>query len=293
MKALLLLAGCALSATLAFAQTTLTLQPNGSTGKDAQIFSCIPCGYSTINYGTSNRYSSTAWTNQGANSEGKGLIQFDLTSIPANSVIISAELTLFFNPTDGDGQHSLLTNSNQSHLQRITSSWDEMSVTWTNQPSITTTNQVLLAESASTTQDYPDINVSSLVQDMVNDQSGSHGFLLTGVSDQEYYRLTFASSDHLDASLHPKLVIVYDSIAKTEERQLVNFEIFPNPASETIAITTDHKIESIEILDMMGRILKIQTGQSGILDVNSLDSGTYVIRLKTENGVGTETLVIL
>ncbi len=291
MKALLFTTTVVLS-TFTFGQSTLSLHPYPSEGKDAFIASCIPCGYSTNNYGSSNRFSSVAWTNQGANSDGKSLLQFDLSSIPANSVIISAELSLSFNPTDGDGQHSSLTNSNQSYLQRITSSWDEMTVNWVNQPSITTTNQVLLAESNSSTQDYPNIDVANLVQDMVNDPTGSHGFMLSGVSDQHYYRLTFASSDHLDQHLHPKLVIVYESAATTQEAQLINFQLFPNPASETVAIVSEHKIELIEILDMSGRILKIQNGESELVDVNTLVSGNYLVRLTTKNGIGTETLVI-
>ncbi len=289
---LFLLITCTVVSIFTFAQTTLVLQPNAIAGKDAQINSCIPCGYSNTNYGNSNRYSSTAWTNQGANSDGKGLLQFDLSSIPPNSVIISAELSLFFNTTDGDGQHSTLTNSNASYLQRITTPWDEMTVTWMNQPSITTTNQVLLAASTSPTQNYENTIVTALVQDMVDNPSGSHGFLLSGVSDQEYYRLTFASSDHLNPALHPKLVVVYQITASAEEHQITTFEIYPNPASESVTIASENKIESIEVLDMSGRILKTQTGESNIIDVNNLNSGTYVIRLTTENGSGSETLVI-
>src|SRR6187549_2651072 len=80
------------------AQTTLTLQPNASTGKDAELFSCIPCGYSTRNFGSIAENCAIAWTKNGADHKIRSLIQFDLSSIPAGSTIMSATLSLFWAP---------------------------------------------------------------------------------------------------------------------------------------------------------------------------------------------------
>jgi len=43
---------------------------------------------------------------------------------------------------------------NTSYLQRTTSVWDATTVTWNNQPAVTSTNQVTLLASQNKTQDY-------------------------------------------------------------------------------------------------------------------------------------------
>lgn len=63
---------------------TLTLQPNAAAGKDAEIYGTNP----TFNYGTYNRLI-------GATSITKGLIRFDLSSIPSGSICTSAVLYLY------------------------------------------------------------------------------------------------------------------------------------------------------------------------------------------------------
>lgn len=275
-----------------FSQTTLTLQPGPNDGKDAPLFSCVPCGFSTTNYETYHKFSSVAWTNQGANSDIKSVIDFDLSSIPAGATIISAELSLFFNPDDSSGPHNNLTSSNASYLRRVTTPWDESTVTWDTQPSITTVNQVIVPESTSSTQDYPDMDVTNLVQDMINDPANSHGLMLEGISDQEYHGLYFASSDHQNAELRPKLVVTYDLNSSISEIEAVEFSLFPNPSAGIIHLQTSETIESVDILDISGKLVLSEENPSTTLDVSRLNSGNYFIQVTTEMGVGTEKLIV-
>jgi hypothetical protein len=193
-----------------FSQTTIVLQPNGIDGKDALLANCVPCGYANTNYGWSEDFAAAAWTNNGADSKLRSLIRFDLTSIPANSSIVSATLSLYHNPSSLNGDHSSLSGSNESVIQRVTTPWDENVVTWQNQPNTTTINQVILPQSTSTSQNYININVQALVQDMVNSPTTNFGFLLKMVSETAYRRMIFASSDHPNSELHPRLTIVYN-----------------------------------------------------------------------------------
>ncbi|GEO07384.1 hypothetical protein AAE02nite_50480 [Adhaeribacter aerolatus] len=190
------------------AQVTVLLKPNGINGKDAVIDSRIP----NTNNGNSDDFIANAWTNGGENLINRSLIQFDLAAIPVGSNILSAKLSLYGNPTSSNRQlSSSLTGSNRSLLQRITSAWVENSVTWNNQPATTTVNQVVLHASTSNVQNYINVDVTRLIQDMINQPQNNFGFMLRLETEELYRCLLFASSDNMNSALHPKLEIVYNS----------------------------------------------------------------------------------
>jgi hypothetical protein len=186
---------------------TLTLQPDATTGIDAYI-SNYPA-YINSNFGTFGSFAAVAKTSSGTFYLGRSLIQFDLSSIPSTTTITSAKLSLYDDPTSSQGTHDQTSGSNAAYLARIVSSWTESTVTWTNQPSTTSTNEVTLPASTSSNQDYTDIDVTSLVQDQISNPSTSYGFMLSLVTEVQYRGLVFASSDHATTAKHPKLVVTY------------------------------------------------------------------------------------
>jgi hypothetical protein len=76
-------------------------------------------------------------------------------------------------------------------------------------PSVSTGNQAYLPASTSVTQDYININVTALVQDMVTNPATNYGLMLQLVTEQFYRKLIFASSDNADPAKHPLLEICY------------------------------------------------------------------------------------
>lgn len=202
---LILISSCAVSLS-SFAQSTLTLQPDAAAGKDAELFSCVPCGYDNKNFGTKKDLNAIAWTNSGNLSKIRSLIQFNLSSIPVNATVTDARLSLYHNNTSSEGPHS---GGNASYLQRVTAAWVESTVTWNNQPPTTSSGQVTLSSSVSSTQDYVDINVTALVQDMVSNPATNFGFMLRLQTETIYKKLILASSDHITPALRPKLVVTY------------------------------------------------------------------------------------
>jgi len=187
-------------------QTTLTLQPNGATGIDAEVFSCVVCGYDNTNFGNKKDFNAITWTNSGSVSKVRSLIKFDLSAVPANAFISSAYLSLYFNPTSIEGNHS---GSNGAFMQRITASWDESTVTWNNQPPSTTANRIILPNAATATQNYLNIDVTYHIQDMAVNPGSNFGFMLLLQNESVYRKMVLASSDNPDATLRPKLVITY------------------------------------------------------------------------------------
>jgi hypothetical protein len=85
----------------------------------------------------------------------------------------------------------------------------ETTVTWDTQPTTTTVNQVILPSSSTPTQDYPDINVTAIVQEMVTNPSSNFGFMLRQQTETVFKKMIFASSDNITPALRPKLVVNY------------------------------------------------------------------------------------
>jgi gliding motility-associated-like protein len=191
-----------------FSQTTLILQPGAAAGKDAYVHG-EPRAVN-VNYGNNIQFPAKSWTYQGTPGWIKSLVEFDLNSIPANAVISSAALSLYaMDYAAPEGQHSTLSGPNEAWLERITSAWDEFTVTWNTQPATTAANRLSLPASTGVLQDYLNMDVTLHIQDMVSNPSGNFGFMLRLKSDVYYRSLNFCSSDHAKPGLRPKLVITY------------------------------------------------------------------------------------
>ena len=191
------------------APVTVTLQPDAQCGKDALIGSNVPWGYYITNFGDFPEFNAMSWTAGGERSYHKSLIEFDLSFIPPGSAVQSAYLSLYWNPSSGNPGHSTLSGSNEARLSKITSPWGEMLVTWVTRPGITTDHEVILPASTSSSQNYLNIDITAMAQDFVNDPQMNYGMMLQETDSIPYRSLIFASSDHSDPSLHPKLEITY------------------------------------------------------------------------------------
>ncbi len=188
-------------------QTVLTLQPSGAAGVDATI-SNFP-GEATTNYGTNQEFMSESKSINFTPYAKRGLIKFDLSSIPANATVISAYLSTYAYNLPGTGGH-LSANNNMGYLFRVTQSWNEGTVTWSTQPPYTTADTVFFPISDSSNQNYLNVDVRNQVQMQVANAATNYGFLFK----QKYEctcngRLVFGSSDNATASLRPKLVVTY------------------------------------------------------------------------------------
>ncbi|RRB00131.1 DNRLRE domain-containing protein [Larkinella rosea] len=189
--------------------THLVLQPDAAKGQDALFSNGSP----NAKYGNEeDLFFSAVHTEKPVPLDpiSRSVVQFDLGSIPENSTIQQAYIYLYFNPTSpyrypGYPGH---IGDNAFFIQRTTSLWDESTVTWNTQPQSTTVNQVAVPAATSPTQDYV-IDVTKLVQDMVDNKATSYGFFMRHQLE-ELFKVTFiASSDHPNAALHPKLEINY------------------------------------------------------------------------------------
>lgn len=70
--------------------------------------------------------------------------------------------------------------------------------------------------------------------------------------------------------------------------------LVPNPASDRVLIASPFRIREIEIYTLSGKRVLLQAGKGGDneVDISSLPSGTYVVRVKTNRGFAVKKLVV-
>ncbi len=189
-------------------QTTITLQPNAANGKDALLHGLS--SETNTNYGQQPQLPAVSGTVNGNFAVYRSLLQFDLSSIPPNATINNASLSLYaWDQTGGIGlgNHHTYSGPNNFLIERVTADWDELYVTWNNQPSSTNVNSVSMPASTSPTQNYLNTNVTQLVKDMIS--QNNFGFMLRLDNEEPYRAINFCSSDHTNPNLRPKLTISY------------------------------------------------------------------------------------
>lgn len=269
----------------------VTLKP-GASGKDAVVGSLVP----NTNYGTHPEFTGLAGTSSGTPTNLRSLIEFDLSGIPAGATIDSAKLSLYSVNSSGNGMHRLDGGSNETTLSRVTSAWHEDSVTWNNQPGISITNQVTLAGSDSTIQDYLNIDVTALITDMTTDSIGNHGFLIQLVTEQYYRTMMFASSDYADPTVHPKLKVCYSVRTSVDVHKVIGFNLYPNPATGnvTIQLANDVSNVTVEVVNINGQVVlrKNNVNNNSSFSVAGYTAGLYFVKVYFNDSVKIEKLIV-
>ncbi|HPE56621.1 MAG TPA: DNRLRE domain-containing protein [Bacteroidales bacterium] len=187
------------------AQTIINIQPGPSEGKDCEVWSINP----NNNYSDWPYVKANAWTWGGTFGIERTYIQFDLADVPPDADILEAKLSFFYHYLSGNPEQTH-QGANQSVLKRVTSEWSENGITWNNQPSTSSANQVSIPASIGPQADYLDIDVTDMVIDMVENPDENFGFLFQLAVEDTYRRIGLSSSDHPDPAKWPLLTIIID-----------------------------------------------------------------------------------
>jgi len=232
------------------AQEVVSLFPD----KDAYVISLNP----NTNKGASTVIMAAAWTSGGTTFYERSFIHFNLVSIPENAVITGATLQL--NNAVGLS-YGTQYGENGSYLQRVNSSWSETTITWNNQPPATSTGQVVLPKSTSTTQNYI-VDITAFVQGWVNGTFANNGVLLKLQNEAKYRRMYFRSSEH---ALSPVLKVSYfiaDEFIPASPDMDKNYVHVRTPQVEVKNITDVYGYdigavqENISYFDGLGRVIQ-------------------------------------
>jgi len=278
--------------------TCITLQPDAESGKDALVHSLSWLADS--NLGSNPQFPGNAATWGGMPFINRSFLKFNMAWIPKGAVITSALLSLYaWGSNSGLGPHITLSGTNICWLERVVSPWDEDTVTWNNQPTSTTVNRVQLPESTSPNQDYLNINVTALVQDMIDNPTTSFGFMLKLDNESHWRRLNFCTSDHQDPTKFPKIEICYAIPTSVQEAitDEEKFNVYPNPAKDVISVELDNIMGekySIELINMQGKVMKrvITTKAMESIDVTNCSQGLLFIKVSGKNRSWSKKLII-
>jgi hypothetical protein len=198
------------------------------------------------------------------------LMSVDLSILPPNIHVVDATLSLYADPACtylGYYGQPTYGSDNRSKIRRITTPWDPNTVTWNNQPSTTKVNQAFLPSSHNDAQDYPHIDVTGLIQDMVDDPSASYGLIIQMSDEVNHYKsLIFGSCLHSDESLRPKLVVTYEDnggkAAAHSSPAPWKVEVTPNPASDNIFFEftdfNEGEILELSVYNLSGQLVHHQ-----------------------------------
>jgi len=181
---------------------TLILQPGPDGGKDSRINSSLYS--SNTNFGSEESIAVGKIYPMGTV---YSFLQFSVTQIPDNAVIIDAFLKLFRYDSFNDDQFFI-------ELYNVLESWEEYTITWNNQPDhqIIPVDTNLVTDTS--TSGWLSWKITDLVQGWVDGSIVNYGVALIGkpftAGDIDYNYVYFHASDYLgDIVFRPKLEITY------------------------------------------------------------------------------------
>ena len=76
------------------------------------------------------------------------------------------------------------------------------------------------------------------------------------------------------------------NVSVNENNTLTVIDLYPNPASGIVSVCLDDNTicQSVEIFSLDGRLVKAQSGNFNAIDISSLASGLYIMKVRMSNG---------
>jgi len=83
-----------------------------------------------------------------------------------------------------------------------------------------------------------------------------------------------------------------DYLLSNTEIEKKYFSVYPNPATDVINIESENEVfKSVEIYDVNGRLIPLNTINKEAIDVSSLSSGSYFLKIKSDKGEETHKII--
>lgn len=139
---------------------------------------------------------------------------------------------------------------------------------------------VEMYDSESYTDTYT-YDTSELLEDYIHPFVDNLGF--DGLFDDYNYVSKLTSSSDSDSYRTVYQYTGDDALASTEDFNLSNVKIYPNPSSDFVSISlVDKELEKIELYTVLGK--KIVTEYTEKLDIQNLTQGVYLLKGTTTDG---------
>jgi hypothetical protein len=130
-------------------------------------------------------------------------------------------------------------------------------------------------------------------------QFGSQQIITTNASSARSVYATDIDGDGdmdvLSASALDNKVAWYENftILNVNENVLLGISVFPNPVKDVLNILTqnDSPISSIQVYDILGRLVLEEKHDFNQVDVSNLGSGVLFVKIQTTEGVVTKKII--
>lgn len=137
------------------------------------------------------------------------------------------------------------------------------------------------------------ISIAAAVLDPINEK-----FYVTitdyfSMGEGIVYDISGAVLGGFDAMISAEaMAIHYDLESFINEFNSFDVQVYPNPFVHQIQIEMDQKIEEMAIYHLNGQLVKnISATNSNILNLADLKTGTYLLKIRTENGIAVQKIV--
>lgn len=123
-------------------------------------------------------------------------------------------------------------------------------------------------------------------QDYVTDQWIINGTIVEGHTDDTYL-INYLEED-------AEVVVVFTFATGIYDDDSLTIQIYPNPASNLLNISSPVQLTKLKLLDIRGRVLHKQklNGNHASLNVSGIDAGTYIIHMESDYGETTRRVQI-
>lgn len=88
---------------------------------------------------------------------------------------------------------------------------------------------------------------------------------------------------------HPILAWQYTLYTGVANTPAVELSVYPNPVSSTLYIKTENQVQSVEVIDLLGKSIHQDNMES--IDMSQMKAGIYLIRIQTDKGTITRKVV--
>ncbi len=144
----------------------------------------------------------------------------------------------------------------------------------------TPTAPTITPAGATTFCDGGGVDVTSTTGDNYLWNTGSTLVTITVTNSDTVYAQIESNDGCISDTSNMIIISEIDCSGIEEQSDLVT--IYPNPTSNFITINTKDKINSIKIIDLMGKVVSIDLNQNTI-DLSNLANGVYTLVIATEN----------
>lgn len=178
-------------------------------------------------------------------------------------------------------------------LYRMTKEWDENSSTWESLGGgVSPWSGAYIATNTNGSANvWEEYDVTETIQQFVNGELENYGFCIGFRLDD--FGCYYNSSEHSDIQKRPKLIVEYNPTNIIENHNFKKPIISLKNFNNFIKIDFDENINSIKILDAMGKTIKsFENKKSVEIFKNDLSKGVYFMKISNKNNSQLKKIIV-